>query len=286
MVTKAADLLTDESLATDKGEPKDKPSPKPEAKEQQPQGQPSPDTEPEEEEETSEEEGEEEEPAEEVEGAVEGVQAEAEAPAPITLTDEQKLQLLATDPALQQMVQREAERRIQTERQAAATKAEADRIKGLIDSEDFESLGKEYAESLKRGQVDHAAQQAASDRLFGQVIPAAFSDPASKAAINAMTKEEAWDIHPNNPVNNRLTDDQYAAKFIQRVVGKREALAEDRVRGKKAAAQVKADKNSADGVRLRGGAPDVPAGKAGTALQGSARDLLHSHFEEADNRRE
>jgi len=266
-----AQLLSDEALKEDE-KPKEEENP---VEPSTPPGD----------EETPEEEEAKEEESPEVEKVEEGAQADAEPPAPPALSDADKLQLLATDPTLRQMVEREAERRIQAERQVAAQKAEEARVAKLVEEEDWETLGKEFVEARKRGAADAHLRQLASNTLFGEVLPAAVSDPASQAAIQSMSREEVWDLNPDNPINARLPDSQYFAKFVQAVSAKREALAEAKAKATKEKAKEKAAQNQADGQRLRGQTPDVPGGKAGESLQGSARSLLGDFFREEDEAR-
>jgi len=207
--------------------------------------------------------------------------------APHSLTDAEVESALQT-PRGQQIILDQLRQMAQEAQSAAEAKETLGRAKQLIADQDYEGLGKEYAKLVARhdeASAQQAQEKEVADRaveyLYRNVIPTIAEEGDFKKVLSAMTKEERWDIHPDNPRFAGVSDAQYLATYLNVISQKRvsvdvESKAQDLFNEWKTAEENKRLGNIVGGS----GSVNTPAGKPGESTSGDARSLIRAGLAE------
>ena len=214
-------------------------------------------------------------------GAEEGKET---APRPMTEAD---VDAALQTPRGQQIVLATLRQMASKAQSAAEAKETLDRAKRLIADEDYEGLGKEYVKLLSRHEevvAEQEAERKAADQavefFYRKVLPTLAEQGDHQKVLQAMTKEERWDIHPDNPRFVGASDEQYIATYLDAIAQRRMGLNVEAEATKKFNEWKTAEANKQVGDTVRGGSVSTPPGKPGTATPNDARSLIRAGLSE------
>lgn len=171
----------------------------------------------------------------------------------------------------------------------AEAKETLERARALVANKDFEGLGKEYVRLLakhekaveEKRQQDETASKAV-EFFYQNVLPTIAEKSDHKKVLAAMSQEERWAIHPDNPKFAGVSEAEYVAAYLDGINTKKGAVSvEDRA--KKLFNEWKtAEQNKQTGNIVRGGSTvNTPAAKPGEATSNDHRALIRAGIQEA-----
>lgn len=193
----------------------------------------------------------------------------------LPLTGQALIDQLQNSPEAQELIRAQLTSWYQTASAEADAKKEQEDFKKLIESGDFEEIGRRYVQADARKTIETKAQEEARLEAFGSVYKSLFAQPE----LAQMNDEEKVKLNPDK----FPTDEEYVLALTEHIASKRGSAAADTRANELVNEKLTALKNMRAGQAGTVPSPSaIPSGAPGSATNGkqTSRSLIQEGFHE------